>query len=135
FYYVSIVIFIFFFQAEDGIRDRNVTGVQTCALPILAQVIQQIDRRLAGATDCLQGQSFSHRGDLAVENLREKVTAVVHGCCSIREQKLELGLALEDTGEGEQLPLDALELDLSLSRTKQCSAAKTLQTGPEVLRV
>src|SRR5699024_11531184 len=27
-------IFFFFFQAEDGIRDRNVTGVQTCALPI-----------------------------------------------------------------------------------------------------
>src|SRR5699024_10178437 len=27
-------VFIFFFQAEDGIRDRNVTGVQTCALPI-----------------------------------------------------------------------------------------------------
>src|SRR5207249_5524891 len=28
------VCFLFFFQAEDGIRDRNVTGVQTCALPI-----------------------------------------------------------------------------------------------------
>src|SRR5699024_11424559 len=27
---------VFFFQAEDGIRDRNVTGVQTCALPILS---------------------------------------------------------------------------------------------------
>src|SRR5690625_5404943 len=26
--------FIFFFQAEDGIRDGHVTGVQTCALPI-----------------------------------------------------------------------------------------------------
>src|SRR5699024_7854308 len=26
--------FVFFVQAEDGIRDRNVTGVQTCALPI-----------------------------------------------------------------------------------------------------
>src|SRR5437868_15500563 len=26
--------YLFFFQAEDGIRDRNVTGVQTCALPI-----------------------------------------------------------------------------------------------------
>src|SRR5699024_12153372 len=25
---------VFFFQAEDGIRERNVTGVQTCALPI-----------------------------------------------------------------------------------------------------
>src|SRR5208337_227300 len=27
--------FFFFFQAEDGIRDTSVTGVQTCALPIL----------------------------------------------------------------------------------------------------
>src|SRR5688500_19913250 len=27
-------VFIFFFQAEDGIRDYKVTGVQTCALPI-----------------------------------------------------------------------------------------------------
>src|SRR5699024_11334654 len=29
----------FFCQAEDGIRDRNVTGVQTCALPISARVL------------------------------------------------------------------------------------------------
>src|SRR2546429_1893283 len=29
------VFFFFFFQAEDGIRDVAVTGVQTCALPIL----------------------------------------------------------------------------------------------------
>src|SRR2546430_12620035 len=28
----------FFFQAEDGIRDLTVTGVQTCALPILADM-------------------------------------------------------------------------------------------------
>src|SRR6266850_4849928 len=28
--------FVFFFQAEDGIRDYKVTGVQTCALPIFA---------------------------------------------------------------------------------------------------
>src|SRR5207249_4972463 len=33
-----ISLFFFFFQAEDGIRDRNVTGVQTCALPIYALV-------------------------------------------------------------------------------------------------
>src|SRR5690625_5454956 len=31
---VSQVVFVFFFQAEDGIRDGHVTGVQTCALPI-----------------------------------------------------------------------------------------------------
>src|SRR5207249_39298 len=36
FYFVVFFFyfFFFFFQAEDGIRDRNVTGVQTCALPI-----------------------------------------------------------------------------------------------------
>src|SRR6266478_2518024 len=31
-----LFLFFFFFQAEDGIRDLTVTGVQTCALPILA---------------------------------------------------------------------------------------------------
>src|SRR5437762_8901 len=30
------MFFFFFFQAEDGIRDTSVTGVQTCALPILS---------------------------------------------------------------------------------------------------
>src|SRR5699024_11287886 len=34
----AFLLIVFFFQAEDGIRDRNVTGVQTCALPILAGV-------------------------------------------------------------------------------------------------
>src|SRR5699024_11539471 len=33
----------FFFQAEDGIRDRNVTGVQTCALPIFIETIENRD--------------------------------------------------------------------------------------------
>src|SRR2546430_7625038 len=32
-----VVVFFFFFQAEDGIRDLTVTGVQTCALPIFAR--------------------------------------------------------------------------------------------------
>src|SRR2546430_3567258 len=31
---LSLDCFFFFFQAEDGIRDLTVTGVQTCALPI-----------------------------------------------------------------------------------------------------
>src|SRR5688500_19330850 len=34
---ISFEIFVFFFQAEDGIRDYKVTGVQTCALPILTR--------------------------------------------------------------------------------------------------
>ena len=36
--YLFIYLF-FFFQAEDGIRDHCVTGVQTCALPIWLCVI------------------------------------------------------------------------------------------------
>ena len=31
---LNFVFVVFFFQAEDGIRDDLVTGVQTCALPI-----------------------------------------------------------------------------------------------------
>src|SRR5256886_4070871 len=31
-----VCLLLFFFQAEDGIRDLTVTGVQTCALPISA---------------------------------------------------------------------------------------------------
>src|SRR5256885_6082909 len=35
--------FFFFFQAEDGIRDYKVTGVQTCALPICDEVRQSFE--------------------------------------------------------------------------------------------
>jgi len=38
---ILIVTLIFFFQAEDGIRDTSVTGVQTCALPICAATAYQ----------------------------------------------------------------------------------------------
>src|SRR2546430_8680799 len=40
--------FFFFFQAEDGIRDLTVTGVQTCALPIYGLELGQPERGLAG---------------------------------------------------------------------------------------
>src|SRR5437764_467177 len=52
------LVFFFFFQPEDGIRDTSVTGVQTCALPIFRghgdgraahpqeDVLRQITRRL-----------------------------------------------------------------------------------------
>src|SRR5699024_2462833 len=43
--------FIFFFQAEDGIRDRNVTGVQTCALPILADLELAYSPQVGSAKD------------------------------------------------------------------------------------
>src|SRR5256886_6139587 len=44
----------FFFQAEDGIRDLTVTGVQTCALPILAVIGRSRDDRLAAVLAALR---------------------------------------------------------------------------------
>src|SRR6266852_8236561 len=39
------LVFFFFFQAEDGIRDATVTGVQTCALPISTEAVIQTGKR------------------------------------------------------------------------------------------
>src|SRR5437762_6636623 len=39
---LDLFFFFFFFQAEDGIRDTSVTGVQTCALPISGGLDQQV---------------------------------------------------------------------------------------------
>src|SRR5690625_6935907 len=55
-------IFVFFFQAEDGIRDGHVTGVQTCALPIFQRPtprrqsmtqVRRTWRRIAATTGVL----------------------------------------------------------------------------------
>src|SRR5690625_2124257 len=50
---LSIFCLCFFFQAEDGIRDGHVTGVQTCALPICPGTVRRVwhlDRRAVRAT-------------------------------------------------------------------------------------
>src|SRR5437763_8511853 len=46
----ALVHVLFFFQAEDGIRDTSVTGVQTCALPICVHGVHlgQIEERGPG---------------------------------------------------------------------------------------
>src|SRR2546430_4312266 len=42
-----LLFVIFFFQAEDGIRDLTVTGVQTCALPIFGMDFEELQERNA----------------------------------------------------------------------------------------
>src|SRR5437868_13334919 len=87
----------FFFQAEDGIRDRNVTGVQTCALPIYQTVIatcgtlvairrcdmrrmisaRSVSRELVGG-----GSVWSEKGEIGRASCRERVESwVVAGAC------------------------------------------------------
>src|SRR5437867_4738589 len=51
----------FFFQAEDGIRDRTVTGVQTCALPISINTWIFCQDRLSRERNLLILFSFCYR--------------------------------------------------------------------------
>src|SRR5437879_10005612 len=68
FIFYFFVFFFFFFQAEDGIRDTSVTGVQTCALPIwmalTVQFLDQADRlaaREAAVTHVIAGERSEER--------------------------------------------------------------------------
>src|SRR5690349_24024817 len=45
-----LFFFFFFFQAEDGIRDLYVTGVQTCALPISSRARLRVDESFSHST-------------------------------------------------------------------------------------
>src|SRR5437764_9501373 len=56
----------FFFQAEDGIRDTSVTGVQTCALPILAKLTS----RKVGTAPPAEAATFSRSASLRSRNDR-----------------------------------------------------------------
>src|SRR5256885_2727655 len=76
----------FFFQAEDGIRDYKVTGVQTCALPISCL------RRVELALDDERAESGERRFDL-VPGFRRREEEL--GTVGLRELRhvpfLELG--------------------------------------------
>src|SRR5207247_8141677 len=73
---------IFFFQAEDGIRDPLVTGVQTCALPIFEETLPE--RALVGH-DRLEATDGVQVVDRGVE---------------AREQLVRLRAGLEAAAEG-----------------------------------
>src|SRR6266496_196998 len=71
--YQYFFFFFFFFQAEDGIRDLYVTGVQTCALPILERrpgVSRPTESSIpyfdATCTSICRGFAFSTFGSVTV---------------------------------------------------------------------
>src|SRR5260370_40641300 len=87
-YYASLSCF--FFQAEDGIRDSSVTGVQTCALPISAKATIRISIEWQEVHD----PEFALQGDDVY-----------------REPLAKLGLAVfrQRDPAGAQLPADDFE--------------------------
>src|SRR5438876_1614804 len=72
---VCFFFFFFFFQAEDGIRDGRVTGVQTCALPISLYAKGKIRLQgdlsewVAEATAPLREAPLTHEIALAAQQL------------------------------------------------------------------
>src|SRR5207245_6419596 len=77
-------ILFFFFQAEDGIRDATVTGVQTCALPISARRLRRFGR----------AAHERHRSPPARDSSERDEGGVQHGKigrASCRERGVDLG--------------------------------------------
>src|SRR5260221_9394843 len=75
-------MFFFVFQAEDGIRDHCVTGVQTCALPIY---ILEKQKKLAKIAKLKRG-----RGKAAVEPVLAASGATGQGIKELLRQVMEI---------------------------------------------
>src|SRR6266487_769734 len=71
----DVYIFFFFFQAEDGIRDGRVTGVQTCALPILPR--GGVEGRDLAALGRLPGAGVAHSLDDLPDGVDHELGLVV----------------------------------------------------------
>src|SRR2546428_10635088 len=92
----------FFFQAEDGIRDLIVTGVQTCALPISQQDV----------ADAVGRDRSTVANALRLLKLPAAVLALLHeGGLSVGHARALL--ALEDTRVATSLAKEAVDLGLS----------------------
>src|SRR5437762_12671275 len=95
---IVVLFYVFFFQAEDGIRDTSVTGVQTCALPICTfwPAIERYDdpRSLRLIRSVMAGESPSL---LELDDRRSEERRVGKGCrarggaCSVREDTHRAG--------------------------------------------
>src|SRR5437773_11762449 len=81
-----MILNIFFFQAEDGIRYRDVTGVQTCALPISRT--QRPHRRVAVSAAARSLAADSGLGYVAGYGAQTRVRSLQIGRASCREREL-----------------------------------------------
>src|SRR5688572_32411161 len=94
--------FFFFFQAEDGIRDLTVTGVQTCALPISRGRVSSVGMRMTRGRALNAGDGYGAQQTAVVNEAlvrgrfgeRDAVGAQEIGRASCRERVEIWGVAV-----------------------------------------
>src|SRR5256885_534610 len=107
-----VLLFFFFFQAEDGIRDYKVTGVQTCALPILDVVADRFrlgNVERARAYEAIEVALKRGSGHMTVYVLPESAVEAA-GAQPTEPQlwKFSLGLHCPESGLSYQEPIPSL---------------------------
>src|SRR5260221_12334923 len=85
----ALICFFFFFQAEDGIRDHCVTGVQTCALPIWIGR-SAVEKKLAACANIVAGVDSIYRWKGKVERAREVLVVMKTTAGRLRELEREV---------------------------------------------
>src|SRR3989442_1293242 len=93
------VFVFFFFQAEDGIRDGDVTGVQTCALPILLPVVASVVRPGATILALVKPQFEVGRGRVGKGGVVRDPALRAEAVAGVRAAAERLGLALRGEAE------------------------------------
>src|SRR5947209_18615897 len=88
-----MVFLFFFFQAEDGIRDIGVTGVQTCALPIYVEARREREDVLVVAAHVEhETHASASRVEVALHALGENlVCKLAVGRVSVRSEERRVG--------------------------------------------
>src|SRR2546429_8160955 len=75
-----LIVYFFFFQAEDGIRDVAVTGVQTCALPISSMLPRNMFESSIDGQKNKRGvdvREHQHDGERAVKEVANRLAGEV----------------------------------------------------------
>src|SRR3712207_4304139 len=111
---MMVWVFFFFFQAEDGIRDIGVTGVQTCALPISLDIgAEDLPVLLAGLGDEWRGFSVTmpcKQAAVEVADVVEPLPRLLHAANTL--VRTDAGWRAENTdvtGIGMALQLAGVE--------------------------
>src|SRR5689334_24656875 len=80
---------VFFFQAEDGIRDGTVTGVQTCALPILRADLADMAAHLELRLLLVDRLCREHQEDRKSTRLNSSHSSISYAAFCLKKKKYE----------------------------------------------